>query len=287
MTACLALRPRQTGGGLAGRTRLSPLRPALGRARATTAASPSSTFGSSTRRLRPSSAPPTVQRTRHCCEDRLSLRRTPRSALDAAQRSSARTPASRCGAPVPTSDEPGRGASSRAPRLTTGIDGPAFGDPRALSWCIFPASNRPDVLPRWQLDRARSGEDGTDAEAVWTPELRLLLGRDGGRRPGRRGRRLAAVRRALGEHDRRSRRVPVTRDSLARASAAEARSIAEPWSTLVDRAANMLSRAPHGTAEKRLSQRWLASRERPAHRAASGFGSVAAAGRKKPDRSER
>jgi len=59
---------------------------------------------------------------------------------------------------------------------------------------------------------------------------------------------VAAARRALGEHDRRSRRVPVTRDALARASAVEARSVEEAWSTLVDRAASVLARRPtrHG-----------------------------------------
>jgi hypothetical protein len=91
-----------------------------------------------------------------------------------------------------------------------------------------------------------------------------------------RSRRLAAVRRALGEHDRRSRRVPVTRDALAPASAAEARSVAEPWSMLVDRAANTLSRRATRRGRERRSQR-----SRPAANVllieqAFGFGSVAA-----------
>jgi hypothetical protein len=55
----------------------------------------------------------------------------------------------------------------------------------------------------------------------------------------------AAARRALGEHDLRSRLNPATRDALGRASAVstpvKARSIGEPWSTFIDRAANMLS----------------------------------------------
>jgi hypothetical protein len=62
-----------------------------------------------------------------------------------------------------------------------------------------------------------------------------------------RGPRPGAVRQALGEHDRRSYGVPATRDALARATATEARSVAEPWSTAVDRAARML--ACHATRE--------------------------------------
>jgi hypothetical protein len=60
--------------------------------------------------------------------------------------------------------------------------------------------------------------------------------------PALRRRRVAAVRRALGEHDRRSHSVPATRDALGRASAAEARSVAKPRSTPTDRAARMLAR---------------------------------------------
>ena len=67
------------------------------------------------------------------------------AALDAAPRSSARAPASRCGVPVPTSDEPRQGASSCAPRLTRGtyVRGTyagaigSFGDVRALSGACF------------------------------------------------------------------------------------------------------------------------------------------------------
>jgi hypothetical protein len=55
-----------------------------------------------------------------------------------------------------------------------------------------------------------------------------------------RGPRPSAVRRALGEHDRHAPGVPATRRALARATATEARSVAEPWSAVIDRAARML-----------------------------------------------
>jgi hypothetical protein len=57
----------------------------------------------------------------------------------------------------------------------------------------------------------------------------------------RRRRRVAAVRRALREYGRRPSGVPATRDALGLATATEARSIAEPWSIVVDRAARVLA----------------------------------------------
>jgi hypothetical protein len=157
--------------------------------------------------------------------------------------------------------------------MTTSMGARGFGDARELCGACSPRveSRRASYLCRKRVDCVRVNPDPTpggvnslDPSASWPrpPGVDAALRR----------RRMAAVRRALGQHDRCSSGFPATRDALGRASAAEARSVvAEPWSTVVDRVARMLARDATRQAENGAAGAFSSASNIAAHRAGIGL----------------
>ena len=101
----------------------------------------------------------------------------------------AQAPASRCGAPVPTSDEPGPGASSRPPRMATRIQAGTTGRSAMSGRCLGACFPRVESSGTSYLDGTRTGrgkdEDETDAERYGLPRPVYSLAATGRRHPSR------------------------------------------------------------------------------------------------------